>query len=1166
MKPVFARPEGGGGDGNKRVTCYVCGCPRCAEYPLAVRQQASGPYFPFLETHEPPDGSEPPSPDGRVLSCFLCYSYLTQQWQLYERDKVPPVKRIYWLKRVDNGPYTGVEVGVQSEYASQLLGLAPDPPTAPVQDVKRAGPSSGTRTQMPAHPPPPPHSHPHPPVTAAQPTTGPIPTPAPTPVPTPAPTSSLAPPVEVKRPRVIPPQPQPPSVPLPPPGVPPLPLGLSAPQISTQQEALDLSVESRRGVKREREEEPTRDKVVVPPHRTEVLDLRMPDKNATTEVCYVCGDHYKKGTLVNIYATQQSGPCPFFPSLVLHPRPSKSHPMEASGRVQGCRECVRHLQAQWDAYEAHKVPLKDREYSLRKRSKVVMQDTTGFVCYKCGRECPSSALCLIYCRPNSEKEPYYPFIEKLNPPEGASPISPQGMVQVCTSCSHSIPLQARHDLGKKSPEPRGGGGEGGGAVGGGEQGTTTTSTLTSTPTSTSQTPVTRPPSASAVGGDGDSPIAEATCYLCHQNHSRQTMHWLAMVAEGSTQDGMYFSFLKYLPRIGANSVMEGGRVLACSLCHQHLSTQWAEYEKDKVTVEHRQFSLRVMPINSPSPRLTPGPPLSSPGMSPHSDASPPHCFAAAAEVHLKEAKKCGSYSGQPLHTLEMADSVHDPSEPALPVITTQKALNIAVNCFVCSFHSKPGQTYALRSRPLGGEPFFPFLAKHQSAHPEARVDESCVLACLCCFHSLLLQWQKYEKEQVAHYARLYDTYNYTCFICSLKTYRKRLYLLPVKDYPFLKEHHRPAGGMVVESGHSVVVCKDCFSSLKTQYLDLERWGVPVEKRQYNWIQRPPPPDFHKDTPAKSTQVFPSGTQPSGAELGSSSPGSHPGTPPGALSQPGGVGSPREAHVPVTLGSTSATVGESGTQAGGIRRTDTPPTLIVTSALTNTPTTPTNTTKTLDSAPEAGKIHSSTPSCYAPLQLQNGIARQGGSRHSGTVSRQHSVAPGEGFHSGDITKQSPPRKISSQQVNHLKNCHRILSLSSSQGPTPLTFVDRKQEQSTVTSEQHKVLQHVDPKHHQHRHQVITSPQGPIVSSASSCSTPNNNTNFTPCKSLHLNTLKDSTQEDYKKRKSVIRAMSKTSVPTTSNSSTTTTTTTTSPQTQLSCSQLLPTSQELQAECS
>lgn len=1080
MKPVFVRPEGG--DSIKRVTCYVCGCPRCAEYPLAVRQQASGPYFPFLETHEPPDGCEPPTPDGRILSCFLCYSYLRQQWQLYERDKVPPVKRIYWLKRVDNGPYTGVEVGVQSEYASQLLGLAPDPPAAAPTppDVKRPGPSGGTRPQLP----------PHPPVTATQP----------------------AAPFEVKRPRVNPPQPQPPSVPLPPPGVPPLPLSLAGPQISTQQEALDLSVESRRGVKREREEEPARDKTGQPA-RTEVLDLRMPDKNATTEVCYVCGDHHKKGTLADIYATQQSGTCPFFSSLMLHPRPSKSHPMEASGRVQGCRECVRHLQAQWDAYEAHKVPLDERNYALRKKSKFVMQDSTGFVCYKCGREYPSSALCLLYCRPNSEKEPYYPFIEKLEPPDGASPISPQGMVQVCSACSHSILLHARADAAKKSPEPRGSGSKGGGGMVGGDQGATATATATATttpspPPPTSQPPVTRPPSSSAVGADGDSHVDEATCYLCHHNHARQTMHWLSNVTESATQDGMYFPFLKYLPRIAQNSVVESGRVLACSPCHQHFSTQWAEYEKDKVSADQRQFSLRVMPINSPSPRLTPGPTISSPGMSPPADASPPHCFTAAAEVLLKNTsseggKKSGGYSGQPLHTLEVSAGEQDITTPALSVITTQKPLNIAVNCFVCSFHSKPGQTYALRSKPLGAEPFFPFLGKHQSAHPEARVDDSCVLACLCCFHSLNLQWQRYEKEQVAHYARLYDTYNYTCFICSLKTYRKRLYLLPVKDYPFLKEHNQPTGGMVVDSGHSVVVCKDCYSSLKNQYLDLERWGVPVEKRQYNWIQRPPPPEFQQDSHAKSIQVFPSGTQPSGVEPGSSSSGSHPGTPPGA--QPGDGDSPRESHGPVPLGSSSA-AGESGLEPGGGRPCDTPA-FTVTSALTKTAapaSVPVPSTTSLDSAPEAGN---SAPSCFAPLQLQSGIARQGGTQ-SGTLTKL-TVTPSEGLNSGD-TKQQPRN-----------------------------------------SEQQKVTQ-VD---HHHHHHLSLSSQGPTLSVTPAPT----HTHLAPGQTPALTKLEDPSEVVHKKRKSVIRAMSNTAVPTSNSNSS-------SPQTQLPCSQLLPTSQELQAKCS
>ncbi|KAK8375787.1 hypothetical protein O3P69_008496 [Scylla paramamosain] len=963
MKPGFLRPEGG--ESIKRPTCYVCGCARCGEYPLAVRQQATGPYFPFLETHEPPDGSEPPSSDGRILSCFLCYSYLTQQWQLYERDKVPPVKRIYWLKRVDNGPYTGVEVGVQSEYASQLLGLAPDPPAQP-SEVKRAGSSAGVARSQPQPPPPPPSlPPPPPPATITQP--------------------SAVVPVEVKRPRVNPPQPQPPSLPLPPPGVLPLPYGLAVPQASTQQEALDLSLDGRRGIKREREEElpprDPRDPSIVAP-RTEVLDLRMPDKNATTEVCYVCGDHYKKGTLVDIYAKQQNESCPFFPSLMLHPRPSKSHPMEASGRVQGCRDCFKHMQMQWDAYETRKIPHAERFYSLRKKASTIVDDSTAFVCYKCGREYPSSSLCLVYCRPNADKDPFYPFIEKLIPPEGASPISPQGLVQVCSSCSKVIPQQQKEliERNESNRSPVKG---------------NVMDECTEQPGGGSPPPHAQHVSAGPLEStDVDPQLDEATCYLCHQNHSRQTMHWLAMVAESARQDGMYFSFLKYLPRIGQNSLVENGRVLACSLCYQHLSNQWTEYEKDKVLEEHRQFSLRAIPSNSMSPRLTPGPTLSSPGMSP-TDGSPTHSFSTAAEAHTKSStdvkKVTSGYMGQPLHTLEVVPAEPDPSSPTLSVITTQRALNVAVNCFVCSFHSKPGQTFTLRNKPHGSEPFFPFLAKHQSAHPEARVDDTCVLACLCCFHSLILQWQRYEKEKVAHYARLYDTYNYMCFICSLKTYRKRLYLLPVKDYPFLKEHNRPSGGMVVDNGHSVVVCKDCYSSLKNQYIELERWGVPVEKRQYNWIQRPPPPEFQHGTSAKSIQVFTSGTQPTVVEPGSSSPGSQLGNSPGAVQQPGGGGSPRGSHGPV-LGSSSAVVDGAGIQVHASKQSE-ELALPANSALSKANA---STSMCADLSETCiGNIHSR----YAPLPLKIGIARQGGTQ-SNNLTKQHSMGSSESLNSGN----------------------------------------------------------------------------------------------------------------------------------------------------------------------
>ena len=59
----------------------------------------------------------------KVCVCYLCYRYLIEQWYRYQRENTPLKKRVYWLKRCDNGPYVGAEMISQGDYACQILGL-----------------------------------------------------------------------------------------------------------------------------------------------------------------------------------------------------------------------------------------------------------------------------------------------------------------------------------------------------------------------------------------------------------------------------------------------------------------------------------------------------------------------------------------------------------------------------------------------------------------------------------------------------------------------------------------------------------------------------------------------------------------------------------------------------------------------------------------------------------------------------------------------------------------------------------------------------------------------------------------------------------------------------------------------------------------------------------
>ncbi|KAL5021910.1 hypothetical protein ScPMuIL_001065 [Solemya velum] len=376
-----------------RKICFVCGSIG-AETLLYIKQRDKGAFFPFLEHHDPPKGSRLPGVDGSVDSCRVCDAFLTQQWDSYEQSKTPTIKRLYWLKRADNGHFTGAEMRLQGEYIAQVMGLQYQP-GVPVFDGTNSPPSMSYGDESPPHESRSRYSYPQDSVCVFN---------------------------SHQKMDAVPSKPS-----------------FKSMTGNSSEGVLDLSVTKKTWAKAEN-----------------VNNVNADYKKIKSEtfVCFTCGLLLPvfEGKTVN--AVQQANKEPFFPFLKECMPPKGALPITQSAQV--CSSCRTSLYQQWQAYEMSGIPLhsrsyrlsedmpiplktghSDKEYVKHKESFSSSQESPTHNCYLCGIANPENLIRKLDTLPPKISGPYamfFPIVRDLRRPSGAQPLKSDGTVLVCFTC------------------------------------------------------------------------------------------------------------------------------------------------------------------------------------------------------------------------------------------------------------------------------------------------------------------------------------------------------------------------------------------------------------------------------------------------------------------------------------------------------------------------------------------------------------------------------------------------------------------------------------------------------------------------------------------------------------------------------------------------------------
>ena len=796
-----------------KVVCFVCGSLGAQSYTLHVKAREKGPYFPFLELHDPPSGAKLPVKDGTVESCRVCYYFLTQQWDSFEQSKTPAIKRLYWLKRTDNGNFTGAEMRLQGEYAAQVMGLQYTPGSF-------GSGVSGYNSES---------SLPYPPQNSLM---------------SPASTTSThsynaannhrissSPP---KKPKLEPPDhhqdngaldlsvPPPSLQPPPPPAVVVKQVGDQGGSRRRERGGGEVSGTSSSS-SRARSNSKDRDNSSAP----------------STMICYLCAavQPYHMGRYVHSRKNVEGeGHFPFLEQV--NPPPG-SMPMTPQGITRICSNCRTSLNRQWRMFEANGTNESERMYRIQDEpvsiylrqnnpsSTVDIHNKTKYgvnadlsaphdfqnACYLCGQVYHKDSMKLLYTRcpaEGSKHTMFFPFVAQLQKPVGARPVDSEGRIWSCRACYSYLQrqwkayqaegvsmknrqFQLRPLTGVTKTEP--------------------TDYVDSSSRAAPPPPQDHHrPRSNSSGQNVGQPLNIDVSSAPTTTSSTSALGLLAIASSHSRPLPVPVSSAH--PGMGVS----GYQTYPYSVTNPSGSARHPPPPASNTPVDPDKSALRKALTNGFQDQDS------------KNNSSNPSQAREPTESPLKTQK---SQESQPVaNAAEVKPGVASDNRRSGPVV-----------CFICGYdcHNRvhPLQSYPNRS---GGkedtrEPFFPFLGSYDAPKKADKIDEEgMVKSCRYCFTSLTSQWKQYEKSAIQggtnRWLWRYIKRSYSCYVCGVVAKRDEVRTISLLSYPGLEHHTLLQGEIQMVVSDMAIVCTRCDHTLLAQAAQFEQANVLPRQRNY----------------------------------------------------------------------------------------------------------------------------------------------------------------------------------------------------------------------------------------------------------------------------------------------------------------------------------------------